>query len=68
MTKLSTIRVLAAAIATATILFAVATEGAHAASRGNVAHVTGSTSAGPSLRNWPRRPPCRNWHKICYPF
>ena len=67
MTKLSTIRVLAAAIATATILFAVATEGAHAASRGQVASVTGSTSV--DQRPWnPRRPPCRNWHKICNPF
>lgn len=68
MTKLSTIRVLAAAIATATMLLAVATADAHAAGRGNLTHVSVSTSAGPSLRHWPRRPPCRNWHKVCNPF
>ena len=68
MTKLSTIRVLAAALATATILLAGASEGAHAAGRGHFAQAARSASAGPSLRNWPRRPPCRNWHKICNPF
>ncbi len=65
MMTFSTIRVLAAAIAVATMLQAVATAGAHAAT-GRLVHVTESTSV--DNRRWPRRPPCRNWHKVCYPF
>ena len=69
MTKLPTIRVLAAAITAAAILIGVATPDVYAATRDRLSQVTSPSSAGPDLRpHWPPRAPCRNWHKICNPF
>ena len=62
MTKVSTMRALAAAIVVGVMQFS--NVGAYAASS-HAAHVSGTTTSGE--RTWPRRP-CRNWHKVCNPY
>ena len=69
MTKFSTIPLLPAAIAVATMLLTAAPD-VHAATRHHAttrhaAAANGSTTVNQGY--WPRRP-CRNWHKICHPY
>jgi hypothetical protein len=66
MTKFSAMPLIAAALfIIATMLPAIAGTDVHATRRAHAAvtNVTPTGGGGPI-----RKPPCRNWHKICHPY